>query len=62
MFGAKAIVSQQWLEHTSFNKNRILKALVWVRLDGVAFSLWILKGLSDTIYCLCTASCKNFSH
>lgn len=46
MFGGKSIVLQQWHLHFVFDKNRISKLPVWIRLHGLPFSLWSRKGLS----------------
>ncbi|KAJ6672988.1 ZINC KNUCKLE CX2CX4HX4C-RELATED [Salix viminalis] len=46
MFGGKAIILQQWHPEFVFDKNRISKLPVWVRLHGLPFSLWSRKGLS----------------
>ncbi|KAJ6430796.1 hypothetical protein OIU84_018328 [Salix udensis] len=46
MFGGKAIVLQQWHPHYVFDKDRISKLPVWVRLHGLPFTLWSRKGLS----------------
>ena len=46
MFGGKSIVLQQWNPHFSFDKNRISRIPVWVRLHGLPFPLWSAKALS----------------
>ena len=46
MFGGKAIILQQWHPQFVFDKNRISKLPVWVRLHGLPFTLWSRKGLS----------------
>uniref|UniRef100_A0A6N2LTQ3 DUF4283 domain-containing protein n=1 Tax=Salix viminalis TaxID=40686 RepID=A0A6N2LTQ3_SALVM len=46
MFGGKAIILQQWHPQFVFDKNRISKLPVWIRLHGLPFSLWSRKGLS----------------
>ncbi|KAB5564037.1 hypothetical protein DKX38_004091 [Salix brachista] len=46
MFGGKAIVLQQWHPEYVFDKNRISKLPVWIRLHGLPFTLWSRKGLS----------------
>ncbi|KAJ6414415.1 hypothetical protein OIU84_003418 [Salix udensis] len=46
IFGGKAIILQQWHPHFIFDKNKISKIPVWVRLHGLPFPLWSRKGLS----------------
>ncbi|KAG5232953.1 DUF4283 domain-containing protein [Salix suchowensis] len=46
MFGGKAIILQQWHPQFVFDKNRISKLPVWIRLHGLPFTLWSRKGLS----------------
>ncbi|KAJ6287638.1 hypothetical protein OIU78_001695 [Salix suchowensis] len=46
LFGGKAIILQQWHPHFIFDKNKISKIPVWVRLHGLPFPLWSRKGLS----------------
>ncbi|KAJ6672995.1 ZINC KNUCKLE CX2CX4HX4C-RELATED [Salix viminalis] len=46
LFGGKAIILQQWHPHFVFDKNKISKLPVWVRVFGLPFPLWSRKGLS----------------
>ncbi|KAJ6752575.1 hypothetical protein OIU85_002940 [Salix viminalis] len=46
LFGGKAIILQQWHPHFIFDKSKISKLPVWVRLHGLPFPLWSRKGLS----------------
>ncbi|KAJ6706867.1 GLYCINE-RICH CELL WALL STRUCTURAL PROTEIN 1.8-LIKE [Salix viminalis] len=46
LFGGKAIILQPWHPHFVFDKNRISKLPVWVRLRGLPFPLWSRRGLS----------------
>jgi hypothetical protein len=46
MFGGKTIVLQQWHPSFQFDKNKISKLPVWIRLYGLSFPLWSKKGLS----------------
>ncbi|KAJ6693234.1 hypothetical protein OIU85_004038 [Salix viminalis] len=46
MFGGKTMILQQWHPQFIFDKNRISKLPVWIRLHGLPFSLWSRKGLS----------------
>ena len=46
MFGGKAIILQQWHPHFVFDKNKISKLPVWIRLHGLPFPLWSKSGLS----------------
>jgi len=46
MFGGKAIILQQWHPHFVFDKNKISKLPVWIRLHGLPFPLWSKAGLS----------------
>ncbi|KAJ6316386.1 hypothetical protein OIU78_019638 [Salix suchowensis] len=46
MFGGKGIVLQQWHPQFVFDKNRISKLPVWIRIHGLPFNLWSRKGLS----------------
>jgi hypothetical protein len=46
MFGGKAIILQQWHPHFVFDKNKISKLPVWIRLHGLPFPLWSKNGLS----------------
>ncbi|KAG5224321.1 DUF4283 domain-containing protein [Salix suchowensis] len=46
MFGGKNIVLQQWHPHFCFDKNKISKMPVWIRLTGLPFPLWTKQGLS----------------
>ncbi|KAJ6925334.1 hypothetical protein NC651_009872 [Populus alba x Populus x berolinensis] len=48
MFGGKAVILQQWHPHFVFDKNKISKLPVWVRLHGLPFPLWSKSGLSLT--------------
>ncbi|KAJ6287977.1 hypothetical protein OIU76_026572 [Salix suchowensis] len=47
MFGGKSIVLQQWHPHFCFDKNKISKLPVWLRLRGLPFPLWTKQGLSQ---------------
>uniref|UniRef100_A0A6N2LC78 Uncharacterized protein n=1 Tax=Salix viminalis TaxID=40686 RepID=A0A6N2LC78_SALVM len=44
--GDKAIVLQQWHSGFKFDKNKISKLPVWIRLHGLPFPLWSQEGLS----------------
>ncbi|KAJ6752574.1 hypothetical protein OIU85_002939 [Salix viminalis] len=46
LFGGKAIILQQWHPAYRFDKNKITKLPVWVRLHGLPFPLWTQAGLS----------------
>ncbi|KAJ6752500.1 hypothetical protein OIU85_002873 [Salix viminalis] len=46
LFGGKAIILQQWHPHFVFDKNKISKLPVWIRIHGLPFPLWSRKGLS----------------
>ncbi|KAJ6368447.1 hypothetical protein OIU78_000943 [Salix suchowensis] len=46
LFGGKAIILQAWHPHFVFDKNKISKLPVWIRLHGLPFPLWSRKGLS----------------
>ena len=46
MFGGKTIILQQWHPHFVFDKNKISKLPVWIRLHGLPFPLWSKNGLS----------------
>ncbi|KAJ6422910.1 hypothetical protein OIU84_023947 [Salix udensis] len=46
LFGGKAILLQQWYPGYKFDKNRISKLPVWIRLHGLPFPLWSQAGLS----------------
>uniref|UniRef100_A0A6N2MGJ7 DUF4283 domain-containing protein n=1 Tax=Salix viminalis TaxID=40686 RepID=A0A6N2MGJ7_SALVM len=46
LFGGKAIVLQQWHSGFKFDKNKISKLPVWIRLHGLPFPLWSQEGLS----------------
>jgi hypothetical protein len=46
MFEGKAIILQQWHPHFVFDKNKISKLPVWIRLHGLPFPLWSKSGLS----------------
>uniref|UniRef100_A0A6N2MAS7 DUF4283 domain-containing protein n=1 Tax=Salix viminalis TaxID=40686 RepID=A0A6N2MAS7_SALVM len=46
LFGGKAIVLQQWHPGFKFDKNKISKLPVWIRLHGLPFPLWSQEGLS----------------
>ncbi|KAF9686539.1 hypothetical protein SADUNF_Sadunf03G0169100 [Salix dunnii] len=46
LFGGKAIILQPWHPLFVFDKNRISKLPVWIRLHGLPFSLWSREGLS----------------
>ncbi|KAB5516246.1 hypothetical protein DKX38_026894 [Salix brachista] len=46
LFGGKAILLQQWHPSYKFDKNKISKLPVWVRLHGLPFPLWSQTGLS----------------
>ncbi|KAJ6730104.1 GLYCINE-RICH CELL WALL STRUCTURAL PROTEIN 1.8-LIKE [Salix viminalis] len=46
LFGGKAIILQQWHPHFIFDKSKISKIPVWVRIHGLPFPLWSRKGLS----------------
>ena len=46
MFGGKTIILQQWHPHYVFDKNKISKLPVWIRLHGLPFPLWSKTGLS----------------
>ncbi|KAJ6418673.1 hypothetical protein OIU84_001944 [Salix udensis] len=46
LFGGKAIILQQWHPSYKFDKNKISKLPVWVRLHGLPFPLWSQTGLS----------------
>ena len=46
MFGGKTMILQQWHPQFIFDKNRISKLPVWVRIHGLPFSFWSRKGLS----------------
>uniref|UniRef100_A0A6N2LBF9 DUF4283 domain-containing protein n=1 Tax=Salix viminalis TaxID=40686 RepID=A0A6N2LBF9_SALVM len=46
MFGGKTMILQQWHPQFIFDKNRIPKLSVWIRIHGLPFSLWSRKGLS----------------
>ncbi|KAJ6414722.1 hypothetical protein OIU84_003685 [Salix udensis] len=46
MFGGKTMILQQWHPQFVFDKNRISKLPVWIRIHGLPFSLWSRKGLS----------------
>jgi hypothetical protein len=46
MFGGKVIILQQWHPHFVFDKNKISKLPVWIRLHGLPFILWSKSGLS----------------
>ncbi|KAJ6670722.1 hypothetical protein OIU85_014570 [Salix viminalis] len=46
MFGGKTMILQQWHPQFIFDKNRISKLPVWVRIHGLPFSFWSWKGLS----------------
>ncbi|KAJ6676010.1 ZINC KNUCKLE CX2CX4HX4C-RELATED [Salix viminalis] len=47
LFGGKAILLQQWHHLFAFDKNKISKLPVWVRLHGLPFPLWNKEGLSQ---------------
>ncbi|KAJ6425713.1 hypothetical protein OIU84_026316 [Salix udensis] len=46
LFSGKAIVLQQWHSGFKFDKNKISKLPVWIRLHGLPFPLWSQEGLS----------------
>ncbi|KAJ6287931.1 hypothetical protein OIU78_027945 [Salix suchowensis] len=46
IFGGKAIILQQWHPSYKFDKNKISKIPVWIRLYGLPFPLWSKMGLS----------------
>ncbi|KAG5239407.1 DUF4283 domain-containing protein [Salix suchowensis] len=46
LFGGKAIILQQWHPSYKFDKNKISKVPVWIRLTGLPFSMWNKTGLS----------------
>ncbi|KAJ6670092.1 GLYCINE-RICH CELL WALL STRUCTURAL PROTEIN 1.8-LIKE [Salix viminalis] len=46
LFGSKAIILQQWHPHFVFDKSKISKLPVWIRLHGLPFPLWSRRGLS----------------
>ncbi|KAJ6397264.1 hypothetical protein OIU84_020266 [Salix udensis] len=46
IFGGKAIILQQWHPSYKFDKNKISKIPVWIRLHGLPFPLWSKMGLS----------------
>jgi hypothetical protein len=46
MFEGKTIILQQWHPYFLFDKNKISKLPVWIRLHGLRFPLWLKSGLS----------------
>ncbi|KAB5539207.1 hypothetical protein DKX38_016740 [Salix brachista] len=46
LFGDNTILLQQWHPGYKFDKNKISKVPVWIRLHGLPFPLWNQNGLS----------------
>ncbi|KAB5519918.1 hypothetical protein DKX38_024237 [Salix brachista] len=60
LFGGKAIMLQQWHPSYKFDKDRISKLLVWIRLQGLPFPLWTQAGLNLAASMVgCPLSCDS---
>ncbi|KAG5235270.1 DUF4283 domain-containing protein [Salix suchowensis] len=46
MFGGKNIILQKWSPKFQFDKSRIARIPVWIRLKGLPLPLWTKQGLS----------------
>ncbi|KAJ6426728.1 hypothetical protein OIU84_022339 [Salix udensis] len=49
MFGGKMMILQQWHPQFVFDKNRISKLPVWIRIHGLPFSLWVCVEIDATM-------------
>jgi hypothetical protein len=47
MFGGKSIILQKWHSGFVFDKNKITKLPVWIRIYDLPFPLWTKGGLSE---------------
>ncbi|KAJ6362548.1 hypothetical protein OIU78_002863 [Salix suchowensis] len=60
LFGGKAIMLQKWHPSYKFDKDRISKLPVWIRLQGLPFPLWTQAGLSLAASMVgCPLSCDS---
>ncbi|KAJ6432923.1 hypothetical protein OIU84_020042 [Salix udensis] len=51
LFGGKAIILQQWHPAYRFDRNKISKLPVWIRLHGLPFPLWTRQSRASLLAC-----------